>query len=384
MTDKLFDFIKSGPPAPRVVLLPSHRFFVRLVPVVEAATPADVAAQVGLALETLSPFPPAQLYHGYYWASGATQALIFASYRKRFTAEQVAEWKQAELVVPAFAAFLGVEHEPATALIFPSADGLTAVYWESGPVPAAVLTRTLPPEATDADRAQVRDELLRAAGGSRAVIDLTVAPEIAVSPDEKILLFRAGDFTARMPVDQTLALDVRDKTELVSFRRSRAHGLWLWRGLVACVWALVLLGVGEFAIAGGRAFWLKTQTTRIRAQEPLVAKVVAADDFARRIEELSTKRLLPLEMLQVIGGAEKRGGILFTRIISNTANGVYSLQIDAQTPNSAELEVYRLALEKLPSVAQATIPKPRVGPGMTTFTLYVTFKPDAIKPATQS
>ena len=158
----------------------------------------------------------------------------------------------------------------------------------------------------------------------------------------------------------------------------------LWWGHAAVERPLVLLGGGEFAIAGGRAFWLKTQTTRIRAQEPLVAKVVAADDFARRIEELSTKRLLPLEMLQVIGGAEKRGGILFTRIISNTANGVYSLQIDAQTPNSAELEVYRLALEKLPSVAQATIPKPRVGPGMTTFTLYVTFKPDAIKPATQS
>src|SRR5471030_2781090 len=137
MTAKLLDFIKSGPPAPRVVLLPDHRFFVRLVPVADAATPADVAAQVDLALETLSPFPPAQLYHGYYWIPGAAQALVFASYRKRFTMEQAAEWKQAELVAPAFAAFLGVEHEPATTLLFPSAEGLTAVYWESGPVPAA-------------------------------------------------------------------------------------------------------------------------------------------------------------------------------------------------------------------------------------------------------
>ncbi len=379
---KLIDFIKSGPPAPRVVLLPDHRFFVRVVSVDGAATAADVAAQVELALETLSPFPPAQLYHGYYWAPGAPQALIFASYRKRFTAEQTADWKQAELVAPAFAAVLGVEHEPATALLFPTADGLTMVYWESGPVPTVVLTRTLAPDATEADRALTRDELLRAAGGSRVVIDLTAQPEITVSPDEKAFLFRAGEFSARLPVAGTAALDVRDKAELAALRRSQARDLLLWRVLAGCAAALVLLGLAEFAVIGGRAFWLKTQATRISVQAPLVSRVMAANDFANRIEELSTKRLLPLEMVQMIGGAEKRGSIIFTRILSNTTNGVTSLQIDAQTPNSGEMEVYRMALEKLPSVQEAKIPKPSTVRGMTTFTLYITFKPDAIKPAT--
>ncbi len=33
--------------------------------------PADIAAQVELALEGVSPFPLAQLYHGYFWAPGA-------------------------------------------------------------------------------------------------------------------------------------------------------------------------------------------------------------------------------------------------------------------------------------------------------------------------
>ncbi len=379
---KLLDFIKSGPPAPRVVLLPDHRFFVRLVPVADAATPADVAAQVELALETLSPFPPAQLYHGYYWTPGAPQALVFASYRKRFSAEQTAGWDEADLVAPAFAALLGVEHEPATTLLFPSADGLTALYWDSGTVPAAVRTRTLAADATDADRAQAREELLRAMGGSRAIIDLTAAPEIAVSPDEKTLLFRAGDFTARLPVGVSAALDVRDKTELTTLRRGRARDLVLWRVLAGCVWALVLLFVGELSIAGGRAFWLKTQTIRIRAQAPLVDKVTAANDLANRIEELSTKRLLPLEMVSLIGGKEKRGGILFTSFTSSTTNGLYTLQIQAQTQNSAELELYRTTLEKLPSVAQVNIPKPDSRNGVTTFQLIITFKPDAIKPAT--
>jgi hypothetical protein len=382
MTAKLLDFIKSGPPAPRVLLLPDHRFFVRLVPVPEAATPADVAAQVELALETLSPFPPAQLYHGYYWAPGAPQALIFASYRKRFTAEQTADWGQAELVAPIFAALLAMEHEPATTLLIPSADGLTAVYWDGGTVPAAVRTRTVAADATDEDRAKARDELLRAMGGSRVVIDLTVPPEITLSPDEKVFLFRAGEFTARLPVAAAAAIDVRDKTELAALRRARARDLVLWRVLAGCAIALVVLVVGELSIVGGRAFWLKTQTIRIRYQAPQVEKVTTANDLANRIEELSTKRLLPLEMVSIIAGKEKRGGIIFTNFTTSTTNGLYTLHIQAQTQNSAELELYRTTIEKLPSVAQVNIPKPDSRNGMTTFTMDITFKPDAIKPAT--
>ena len=79
MTAKLTEFLKSGPPAPRVALLADQRFFVRVVPVAGAATAADVAMQVDLALETLSPFPPAQLYHGYYWVPGADRVLIEAA-----------------------------------------------------------------------------------------------------------------------------------------------------------------------------------------------------------------------------------------------------------------------------------------------------------------
>jgi hypothetical protein len=380
MTAKLTEFLKSGPPAPRVALLADQRFFVRVVPVAGAATAADVAMQVDLALETLSPFPPAQLYHGYYWVPGADRVLIFASYRKRFSPEQAADWKESELVIPMFAAVLEAPHEPATTLIFPSVDGLTAVYWDNGPVPAAILTRTLAAEATDEERTQARDELLRAAGGSKAVIDLAMTPEIAVSPDEKAFLFRAGEFSAPLSAASATSLDVRDKAELAAYRRARARDVGLWRILTGCAAALVFLAFAELAVIGGRAFWLKTQSIRIEGRNSTVSQVRQANDFANRIEELSNKRLLPIEMVNAIGAKEQRGGIIFTKITSSTANGVYSLQIDAQTPNSADLEVYRLALLKLPAVADATIPKPRVGPGLTTFTLYVTFKPDTIKP----
>src|SRR5436190_23391930 len=98
-----FSFLRAGPTAPRIAVLPDAMFFTRTVPVAAAATAAQVSAQVELALEALSPFPVAQLYHGYYWKPGLDRALIFASYRRRFTTEQTAGWGAAELVVPAFA-----------------------------------------------------------------------------------------------------------------------------------------------------------------------------------------------------------------------------------------------------------------------------------------
>ena len=377
----LLDFFKSGPPVPRVALLPDHRFFVRLVPVAEAVTPADATAQVELALETLSPFPPAQLYHGFFWAPGSPHALVFASYRKRFTAEQTAEWGQADLVIPAFAAFFGLAHEPATTLLYPTADGLTAIHWGEGAVPAAILTRTLGADATDADRAQARDELLRAAGGSRSVVELTAAPEIAASSDEKVFLFRAGEMTTRLPVNVTAPLDVRDKVELATLRRARKRDLALWYGLSGCAAALAVFAVGELALVAGRAFWMKTQTIRVNVQSPMVDKVMNANDLANRIEELSSKRLLPLEMVEVIAGKNQRGSILFTRIVSSTTNGLYSIRIEAQTQNPAELDLYISNLNKLPAVVSATSTGQSSRNGMTTFTLIVTFKPDAIKPA---
>jgi hypothetical protein len=378
MKASLLKFLKSGPPPPRVMLLPDHRFFVRSLAVAEGTTAAEVGAQVELALETLSPFPPAQLYYGYFWLPGSTHALVFAAYRKRFTMEQTAEWGGAELVAPASAALFAIVHKPATTLLMPSADGLTAIYWDSSAVPSLVLTRSLAVDATDADRAQARDELLHAAGGSRTVIDLTVAPEIAVSPDDKALLFRAGEFTASLPMAAVPALDVRDKGELAALHRAQARDLILWRVFAGCAAAFALLLVGELALLGIGRPWQKTLATQVAAQQPIVDKISTAQTLATRIEDLSSKRLLPIEMITLV--KEKRGSIMFQKTTTSTAMGLYTLKIDAQTPNSGDLDVFRTALMGLPSVADVRVDNPVSRNGVTTFTLVITFKPDTVKP----
>jgi len=139
-------FSLTAPP-PRVVLVPDHLFFIRVVPIADAATAADVKSQVELALEGLSPFPLAQLYYAHYWKEGARSALIYAAYRKRFTSEQVEGWSDAEMVLPAFATLLTAEIQPSTTIILTQEENLTAVHWgESTTVPAAVVARSWQPD----------------------------------------------------------------------------------------------------------------------------------------------------------------------------------------------------------------------------------------------
>ena len=224
MTQPSLNPPKAGAHAPKVVLLPDALFFTRAISMAPAATPAEAATQAELGLEALSPFSPAQLYHGFFWVPGAERALVFAAYRRRFTREQVEAWSGAELVLPAFAALLGGDASPATTLLVTSADGLTAIHWDKGAVPAAVLFRPLPPEVTDEERTRVRDELLRAAGGSREVIELGAPPEAeAALGSEDEFVFRAESRVSRLPAVLAATMDVRDKAELAALRRARAR-----------------------------------------------------------------------------------------------------------------------------------------------------------------
>ncbi len=375
-------FLRAGPPLPAVTLLPDPMFFTRAVPVPPGASAAEVTSLVELALEAMAPFPIPQLYYGWFWRPGAERALVFASYRRRFTSEQVAEWSAAELVMPAFAGVLGMEIEPATTIVLHSPEGMTAVHWETPPVPAVVLFRPVAPEATEADRAAQRDELLRAVGGTKSVIELTapLVPDPVESDGE--LVFRSEERISRLPAPVAAALDVRDKAELAGLRAARRRDVLMWRTTIAALAALVLLAVGELALLGGYA-WHDIRLTKLRAQQPTVDKIVNLDNQARRIEELTTQRLLPLEMVTVLVGEDlsrKPADIVFSRVRAEQASGLYTVIVNGQTSNTAQINVYESLIGKLPEVEKVESHIDQMRGNVTTFTLTVTFKPGAVKP----
>ncbi len=376
-----FDILRGGPPAPRVAVLPDAVFFSRAIPVPPGASRAEVVSQVGLALESLSPFPPAQLYFGYFWPAGADRAFAFASYRRRFTVEQLSEWAGAERVMPAFATLLGYEAKPATTLILSSAGGLTAIHWDRGVVPSVVLHQPLAPDATAEAIAEARAKLIRAAGESTKIVDIASPTAAAAGGSDRELLFESGEVRSRLPAEVAAALDVRDKADLAALAKARRRDVLFWRAALGAVALCVLLTLGEVGLLGA-GLWEKTRVTKVAAQKGTVAHIMEEQELAGRIDELSTKRLLPLEMISVaapeVAMPKSPPAIQFLRATTPAQN---TIQIEAQTNNAGEIAGYKSALERTPSIDRVEIRDQRARDNVVTFTLIITFKPGALQPA---
>jgi hypothetical protein len=364
-----------------VALLPDSVFFSRSIPIPAGATRADVVSQVGLALESLSPFPLAQLYFGYYWPEGADRALAFACYRRRFTVEQLAEWSGAEHVMPAFAAVLGCEVAPATTIILASDGGLSAVHWDRGQVPSLVLHRPVAPDAPAEERAAARAGLIRSAGEAAKVIDVATPPVARSGGSNSELVFESGALRSVLPAGVAAALDVRDKADLDALASERRRSMILWRTAMGAVAACFVCALLEFGLLGA-GLWEKARITKVAAQKPTVSHIMEEQELAGRIEELSTKRLLPLEMISIASPAavtpKDPVGIQF---VSATASALDTIQIEAQTNNAGEIPGYKTALEKTPGIDRVEIQGQRARDNVVSFTLIITFKPGALTPA---
>jgi len=380
MSASTLSFFRSGPPPPKVALLRDTVFFSRAIPIAKGISRAEVVSQVGIILESLSPFPLAQLYYGYYWPEAAEHALAFASYRRRFTVEELEEWNGAEHVMPAFAALLGADVPPATTLVLSSADGLTAIHWGRGPVPTVVLHQAVLPEAPPEERTAVRLQLIRAAGETAKVIDVETPPVAEASEND--IVFAAGPVTSRFPKDVAAALDVRDRAELASLAKARRRDMILWRITLGSIAACLLFLVGEMGLFGA-GFWEKARVTKVGAQRPTVEHIMGEQELAGRIDDLSTKRLLPLEMISEVSPEvalpKSPTSIQFLRATATTLD---TIQVEAQTTNAGEISGYRNALLQTTGVERVDIQDQRARDNVVTFTLIVTFKPGALVPAT--
>ena len=362
----------------KIVLLPDHAFFVRAVPVAAGTPPEAIAGQAELALEGLSPFPAAQLCYGYFHPAGAERLLVHAAYRRRFTTADAAAWADAEAVLPAFAAWLGLAPARPLALLVSGADGLTALGWNGrDPVPVVVAAKALAADATPAEREAVRAELEAHLAGLPPAVELAAPAGTDSRPGDDGAVFHAGDLASRLTTEQLDALDVRDKAELAGLRRERQRSLGLWRGFAACAAAIGLAAVLELALVGGRV-WLGARKAMTAAQAPAVQVIETRRSLADRINELSTRRLMPIRMLEIVN--EKRPQTI--QFLRAATKGLYALEIEGQTTATPDVFNYQAALKQLPACDGIELGQTTDRGGITRFTLTVTFKPDALRPAT--
>jgi hypothetical protein len=284
------------------------------------------------------------------------------------------------VVLPAFASCLGLAPAKPQALLVSGPDFLTVIGWDGrDAVPAMVRTRAIEADAPAGERSAVEAELT-------ALLKDSSAPVIVAAPKETVsrigdsgLEFSVGDFASRFDRAQLDAIDVRDKAELAARRRERARDFFLWRTFIGSVAAIAAAAVLQLSLQGGR-LWLKGQAFRASAQAPAVQKIETGHSLANRIEELSTVRLMPIRMMEIVNEKRPRT-ICFLRVATK---GLYQLEIEGQTSTTPDVFNYQAALKDLPACDRVDVGQTTDRGGVTRFILTVTFKPEALRPANPS
>jgi hypothetical protein len=140
----------------------------------------------------------------------------------------------------------------------------------------------------------------------------------------------------------------------------------------------VVAAVMQFGLQGGR-LWLKSQQIRMAGQTPAVQKIETKHNLANRIEELSTRRLMPIRMLEIINEQGKRPKTI--QFLRAATKGLYVLEVEGQTNATPDVFNYQAALKDLPACDRVEVGQTTDRGGVTRFTLTVTFKPEALRPA---
>lgn len=354
-------------PATGVVLVASGKFLIRSVPL---AAGAPVADQVDLALEGLSPFPLSQLYYGHAVDVARGRALVFAAYRRNFSADETAAWAEAAAVMPRLALWCGEEQAPGAVIrLWHDGDVTELAAWDGqSSLPALVQARRADPEGEPAWISEVRQRLGLPENAPVERLGGTVA--VWIENRRLVVGLEGAARAARFDSAAVDALDVRDKGVLMA-RRAQVRRDRLWWGAFAGVLAgLAACVVLEGGLLGLRA-WLAAQREALGARAPAAARIEAAQDLAIRLEQMATQRVMPFEMLAAINDRRPRT-VEFTRVATA---GLWRMDIEAQTVNAGDLRDFEAELRRLEAVARVAVQDSRTRDGLTTFRLEVEFKP---------
>lgn len=351
------------------VLLPATKFFVRRIPLVAGQ---DAAGQAALALETIGPFAPGQLYHGHCASADGTQAIVFAAYRRNFDATATAAWSEADAVLPDFALWLGQAVPAKPEVWLHERNGhVAAIFWDgAGALPAGVIAREIGDQASGA----VGDDLLKEA---RRRLDAPTAPSklfrgdpAAGALDKEGLALTLGDRSVAFTPAQLRALDVRDKAELTGRLNRRQRDRRLWLVFAAAAVALAVCVVGELGLLVSKGLLARSRT-QLDANAATVRQIQQSNDVIARMEQLAGQSLRPFEMLALLN-ATRPATLEFVR--ASTA-GPRQMEIEAQTGNPADPQAYEQALGRTPEIEKIELRDFRTSGGRTTFLIVVTFKP---------
>lgn len=371
MTPFLRQWLPKPQPIP-ATLLPADRFVIARF---EPVAGADARAQASLALEGASPFPPSQLLQGLVRSANGAEGLAYAAHRRAFGGE-AAGWPAESPVVPEFLALLGEKPAGDGVVVHADARRSLALAWRAGEsLPTALVV--LPSD--DGTAAEAAAEAAEAAGlpAGAPVREVGGALE-GVRAEAGLELRRAGGASHLIAARLVDDLDVRDPAFLESRQRQERWDLRTWRAAQVAAAGLLLAGVADLA-----GMWLGGDADRLRAQVAAdtarVRELEGLNAIAGKVEDLGRNRPLPFEML-ALANVHRPAGVTFTAV-AHKAGPV--LEIEARTASASEVGAFEQALAADAAVAKAEMRSIQGREGVTSFSLAVTFKPEALRKAAQ-
>lgn len=351
-------------------LLPADRFVIARFEPVAGTAPR---AQASLALEGVSPFPPSQLLQGVVRSASGAEGLAYSAHRRAFGTE-AGGWPAEAPVIPEFLALLPDRPSEGGVVVHTDDRRSLALAWKAGEsLPAALVT--LPNE--DGNAAEAAEEACQAAGlGAGARVTQVGGALLGTRTEAGLELSRQGGDTLVIPTRQIDDLDVRDPAFLEARQRQERWDLRTWRAAQVGVAALVLAGLVDLA-----GVWLGSDAARLRAtvaaDTARVRELESLNAVAGKVDDLSRNRPLPFEML-ALANTHRPAGVTFTAV-AHKAGAI--LEIEARTANAAEVGAFEQALAADPGVAKAEMRSIQGREGVTSFSLAVTFKPEALRKA---
>jgi hypothetical protein len=174
-------------------------------------------------------------------------------------------------------------------------------------------------------------------------------------------------------------LDVRDKVELGERNAVHARDIMLWRVCLGLVGVIALCLVGEAAVwyNGSK---VAARTAEVQLRDKQVAEIQATKAAAEAIEQVTARRLLPLEMLNLVRTKRPENTVLTSTTTKiNVAENSYTLQAAGTTTVPDEVEAFKVALETIPDCT-ADVQTETQQLDTTRFTVLITFLADAVQP----
>jgi len=349
-------------------LLPGNRFFVRLIEL----EPENIASQVSLAIETVSPFPSEQMLMGYITSSDNKWALAYAAHRRRFTAEESFAWPDDCQVIPEFLALLGERPDRGGVLIHEGTELLTALAWnENQPLPSSIIVV----DKKDSSPELLAKEIIERAGlpSSTPVINKRGEFSSARNDSQLVLNCNNGKLFL-LSSNQLDSADIRDADFLSTRRKKERVNKLVWNSARIAVGIVIISFIFEIS-----AFLINWRSNNLRlvneSRQPVIQEIESAQAISARITEMNTKAPLPLEMLAVVN-EYRPASVDFQRV---SCKNNTQIEIEARTTNASDVYAFEKSLKERSEISFVATKDMRARDNFTTFSVTVTFKPETLR-----